>query len=113
MRSFFLLLMLLPLFLFSQESELVSNTSEGFKGISIGLLFEAQTKYPNPYYGPNVGGLFDDGSYHLQLMFIIKNSFLVFNYQMNFYTLQSFLKDIFAFKITLGSLTLRTLKSVN
>ena len=53
MRSFFLLLMLLPLFLFSQESELVSNTSEGFKGISIGLLFEAQTKYPNPYYGPN------------------------------------------------------------
>ena len=57
MRSFFLLLMLLPLFLFSQESELVSNTSEGFKGISIGLLFEAQTKYPNPYYGPNVGAV--------------------------------------------------------
>jgi len=44
MRSFFLLLMLLPLFLFSQESELVSNTSEGFKGISIGLpLFGRQT----------------------------------------------------------------------
>ena len=65
MRSLFLLLMLLPLFSFSQDTELVSNTNEGFKGISIGLLFEGQTKYPNPYYGPNLGVVFDDGSYHL------------------------------------------------
>ena len=56
--------MLLPLFSFSQESELVSNTNEGFKGISIGLLFQGQTKYPNPYYGPEVVGLHDDGAYH-------------------------------------------------
>ena len=64
MRSFFLVVMLLPLFLFSQESELVSNTSEGFKGVSIGLLFEGQTKYTNPYYGPKVGGLYDELAYH-------------------------------------------------
>ena len=86
MRSLFLLLMLLPLFSFSQESELVSNTNEGFKGISIGFLFEGQTKYPNPYYGPNLGGSFDDGSYHFTVDVYYKNSFLVFNYQMNFYT---------------------------
>jgi len=81
MRSFFLLLMLLPLFLFSQESELVSNTSEGFKGISIGLLFEGQTKYPNPYYGPNVGGLFDDGSYHFTVNVYYKK--FVFGFQLS------------------------------
>jgi len=73
--------MLLPLFLFSQESELVSNTSEGFKGISIGLLFEAQTKYPNPYYGPNVGGLFDDGSYHFTVDVYYKK--FVFGFQLS------------------------------
>jgi len=81
MRSLFLLLMLLPLFSFSQESELVSNTNEGFKGISIGLLFEGQTKYPNPYYGPNLGGSFDDGSYHFTVDVYYKK--FVFDFQLS------------------------------
>ena len=69
MRSFFLFVMLLPLFSFSQEGKSTlwnkrSYSGDGFKGISIGLLFEGQTKYPNPYYGPKVGGLYDEVAYH-------------------------------------------------
>ena len=90
MRSFFLFVMLLPLFLFSQESELVSNTSKGFKGISIGLLFEGQTKYPNPYYGPNVGGLFDDGSYHFTVDVYYKKFVLGFQLSDEFLYLEKF-----------------------
>ena len=30
----------------------------------MGLLFQGQSKYPNPYYGPEVGGLHNDGAYH-------------------------------------------------
>ena len=61
--------MLLPLFLFSQEVRNTlwnkkSDSGDGFKSVSIGFLFQGQTKYPNPYYGPEVVGLHDDGAYH-------------------------------------------------
>ena len=75
MRSFFLLLMLLPLFLFSQESELVSNTSEGFKGVSIGLLFEGQTKILIHIMVPMLEIYMMKWHITLLLMFIIKKSF--------------------------------------
>ena len=69
MRSFCLFIMLLPLFLFSQEVRNTlwnkkSDSGDGFKSVSIGFLFQGQTKYPNPYYGPEVVGLHDDGAYH-------------------------------------------------
>ena len=69
MRSFCLFVMLLPLFLFSQEVRNTlwnkkSDSGDGFKSVSIGFLFQGQTKYPNPYYGPEVVGLHDDGAYH-------------------------------------------------
>ena len=69
MRSFCLFVMLIPLFLFSQEVRNTlwnkkSDSGDGFKSVSIGFLFQGQTKYPNPYYGPEVVGLHDDGAYH-------------------------------------------------
>ena len=69
MRSFCLFIMLLPLFLFSQEVRNTlwnkkSDSGDGFKSVSIGFLFQGQTKYPNPYYGPEVVGLHDDGASH-------------------------------------------------
>ena len=69
MRSFCLFVMLLPLFSFSQEVRNAlwnkrNELGDGFKGVSIGLLFEGQTKYTNPYYGPKVGGLYDEVAYH-------------------------------------------------
>ena len=77
----FLFLTFVSYFSFSQDTELVSNTNEGFKGISIGLLFEGQTKYPNPYYGPNLGGVFDDGSYHFTVDVYYKK--FVFGFQLS------------------------------
>ncbi len=51
-------------FIFSQDWNSRGNSAEGFKGVSIGLLAQGQSKYPNPYYGPEVGGLHNDGAYH-------------------------------------------------
>ena len=59
-----ILLLFCSFFSFSQEWNLRTTTKKGLKGISVGLLFQGQSKYPNPYYGPEVGGLHDDGAYH-------------------------------------------------
>ena len=65
MRNTLLILLLFcSFFSFSQEWNLRTTTKKALKGISVGLLFQGQSKYPNPYYGPEVGGLHDDGAYH-------------------------------------------------
>ena len=65
MRNTLLILLLFcSFFSFSQEWNLRTTTKKGLKGISVGLLFQGQSKYPNPYYGPEVGGLHNDGAYH-------------------------------------------------
>lgn len=47
-----------------------------FEGFSLGFLVQGQTKYPSPYYGPDVKGLYNDGAFHLILDLYIKK-FLV------------------------------------
>ena len=65
MRNTLLILLLFcSFFSFSQDWNSRGNSAEGFKGVSIGLLAQGQSKYPNPYYGPEVGGLHNDGAYH-------------------------------------------------
>ena len=64
MKRVIYILILLPIFSFSQEWNSRSNSSEGLKGVSVGLLFQGQTKYPKPYLGPEVGGIYNDGAYH-------------------------------------------------
>ncbi|MDC3367675.1 hypothetical protein OAX36_05135 [Flavobacteriaceae bacterium] len=65
MRNTLLILLLFcSFFSFSQEWNLRTTTKKVLKGISVGLLFQGQSKYPNPYYGPEVGGLHNDGAYH-------------------------------------------------
>ncbi len=65
MRNTLLILLLFcSFFIFSQDWNSRGNSAEGFKGVSIGLLAQGQSKYPNPYYGPEVGGLHNDGAYH-------------------------------------------------
>ena len=63
-NTLLILLLFCSFFSFSQEWNLRTTTKKGLKGISVGLLFQGQSKYPNPYYGPEVGGLHDDGAYH-------------------------------------------------
>ena len=67
MKSFLLFINLFPIFLFSQEWNDRVNSQPGFKGISVGFLLEGQSKYPTPYYGPEVNGLFNDGTYHFAI----------------------------------------------
>ena len=63
-NTLLILLLFCSFFSFSQEWNLRTTTKKGLKGISVGLLFQGQSKYPNPYYGPEVGGLHNDGAYH-------------------------------------------------
>ena len=63
-NTLLILLLFCSFFIFSQDWNSRSNSTEGFKGVSIGLLAQGQSKYPNPYYGPEVGGLHNDGAYH-------------------------------------------------
>jgi len=72
-----ILTLLTPYLLFSQgqKNNYFTGVSEpkwneregsdnGIKGVSLGVLFQGQTKYPRAYYGPRVDGLFNDGAYH-------------------------------------------------
>ena len=59
-----LVFILTPFFLFSQKWNNRAISGDGLVGISMRFLVEGQTKYPNPYYGPEVNGLFNDSVYH-------------------------------------------------
>ena len=65
MRKLILLIIFFPLFSYSQQTDVLARASMRYiKGISIGFLVQGQTKYPSPYYGPKVKGLYNDGAYH-------------------------------------------------
>jgi len=65
MRKLILLVIFIPLFSYSQKTDVLARASMRYlKGISLGLLVQGQTKYPSPYYGPEVKGLYNDGAYH-------------------------------------------------
>ena len=49
-----------------------TTKAQAFKGFSLGLLVQGQTKYPTPYFGPEVSGLYNDGAYHYVVDFYIK-----------------------------------------
>ena len=66
----------MPLFSFSQDWNSRGNSAGGFKGVSLGLLVQGQTKYPNPYYGPEVISLHNDGAYHF-IVDIYYNKFIL------------------------------------
>ena len=63
-NTLLILILFCSFFSFPQDWNSRGNSAEGFKGVSIGLLAQGQSKYPNPYYGPEVGGLHNDGAYH-------------------------------------------------
>jgi len=67
MKKLHLVFMIMPLLLFSQQWNERARAGDGLVGVSVGLLVEGQTRYPTPYYGPEVNGLFNDGAYHLIL----------------------------------------------
>ena len=61
MKRLILVLIFTPLILFSQKTDVLKRGSMAyFKGISLGFLVQGQTKYPSPYNGPEVRGLFND-----------------------------------------------------
>jgi len=64
MKMRLLVFILIPLYLFSQKWNNKASSGGGLVGIPMGFLVEEQTKYPNPYYGPEVNVLFNDGAYH-------------------------------------------------
>jgi len=78
----FLALLVLPFFTFSQDKSendvLEIENNKIFKGFSLGLLVQGQTKYPTPYFGPEVSGLYNDGAYHYIVDFYIKNFLIGF-----------------------------------
>jgi len=84
MKKFlFLGLLIVPFICFSQKeykNEVLERVdySNVFKGFSFGLLVQGQTIYPNPYYGPEVNGLYNDGAYHFIVDFYIKKILIGF-----------------------------------
>ena len=91
MRNTLLILLLFySFFIFSQDKSVTDfkeikktidevfdrGNDKIFKGFSLGLLVQGQTKYPTPYFGPEVSGLYNNGAYHYVVDFYIKN-FLV------------------------------------
>ena len=63
-KTLLFLLLFNSFYLFSQEWNLRTTQKKALKGISIGFLVQGQTKYPNPYYGPDLVGSYKDGAYH-------------------------------------------------
>jgi len=55
-----------------------TNNSPAFKGFSLGFLVQGQTKYPSPFYGPEVNGLFNNGAYHFIVDFYYKKILIGF-----------------------------------
>ena len=79
-------------FSFSQTAEWKKReiNTDFIKGVSFGFLVQGQTKYPNPYYGPERTGIYNDGSYHLMLDFYLKKVILGFQLSDDFLFLQNF-----------------------
>lgn len=76
-RSFFLLI--LPFISYSQTNEVLERQGNKFiKRFALGVLVQGQTKYPSPYYGPEVKSLYNDGSYHFMVDFYIKKFLIGF-----------------------------------
>jgi len=76
MKKRLIIFILTPLFLSSQEWNERASSGVGLVGISLGLLIGGQTKYPNPYNGPEVNALFNDGAYHF-ILDIYYNRFII------------------------------------
>ena len=81
MKKRLIIFTLVPFFLFSQEWNERASSGEGLVGISLGLLINGQTKYPNPYIGPEVNALHNDGAYHF-ILDIYFNKF-IFGFQLS------------------------------
>jgi len=67
-----------------------TTKARGFKGFSLGFLVQGQIKYPHPYYGPKVGGLYDDGAYHFTIDVYFKKFILGFQLSDEFLYLEKF-----------------------
>ena len=81
MKRLILVLIFTPLILFSQKTDVLKRGSMAyFKGISLGFLVQGQTKYPSPYNGPEVRGLFNDGAYHVLVDAYVSK--LIFGFQL-------------------------------
>jgi len=98
-----ILTLLTPYLLFSQgqKNNYFTGVSEpkwneregsdnGIKGVSLGVLFQGQTKYPSAYYGPRVDGLFNDGAYHFIIDVYYKKYIIGFQLTDEFLYLQKF-----------------------
>ncbi|MDA8948334.1 hypothetical protein N9H57_04270 [Flavobacteriaceae bacterium] len=77
---------------FSQNSDWNKREiNTGFiEGLSFGFLVQGQTKYPTPYYGPEIKGLYNDGSYHIMLDLYIKKLILGFQLSDEFLYIENF-----------------------
>ena len=73
MNYYFLIFVFINTSLFSQKdwnqqsyewNKRSGNTDKLIKGISLGFLIQGQTKYPDPYLGPEINSKFNDGAYH-------------------------------------------------
>ena len=79
MRKLMFLIIFLPIFSYSQKTDVLARASMRYlKGVSLGLLVQGQTKYPSPYYGPEVKGLYNDGAYHFIADIYISNFLIGF-----------------------------------
>ena len=56
----------------------------------MGLLVQGQTKYPKPYLGPEVGGLYNEGAYHFILDVYYNRLILGFQLSDEFLYLENF-----------------------
>jgi hypothetical protein len=56
----------------------------------VGLLVQGQTKYPKPYLGPEVGGLYNEGAYHFILDIYYNRLILGFQLSDEFLYLENF-----------------------
>ena len=70
------ILILISFTSFSQDWNDRAGSGVGLNGFSLGLILQGQTKYPEPYLGPKVNGLYNDGAYHF-ILDIYYNRFLI------------------------------------
>lgn len=76
MKKQLFILILVPFLSFSQDWNDRAISGIGLNGLSVGLILQGQTKYPKPYLGPEVSGIYNDGAYHFTLD-VYYNKFLI------------------------------------